>query len=154
MKGASPPWPLLSKDPWPHAPQDRTQPCIGERTGYSFPSPTTSLAHHNGPLVQPALTPFLIWLCRHVPANRLSLSLAFFVSFVSAVSVFLTTCFWCRALTFPLALSHATHHCCRQAAPMSVPEQHLYALAWCCLPPTGPLPTYFSSGWLASLLGV
>lgn len=141
---------LLSKDPWLLSPQDGTQPCQGERSGCSFPSPiTSSLTHHNAPLLQPALKTLL---CRHLPINLLSLFLAFFLSFFSELfSCSSQPVVWCRALTSswpflqhpPLPVPHCTNV-----------QQHLHALAWCCPPPTCPSPTCFGSGHLACLLGV
>lgn len=138
MKGASPLCPPLSEDPWLHATQDGAQPCQGERTGRSFPYPiTSSLTHHDAPLLWPALTPFLTWLRRHVPTNLLSLFLAFFLSFVSAICMFLTTCFLMQGTDFshgpflhhpPLLPPPCTNVHARAASPcpcLMLPSTHL-----------------------------
>lgn len=132
MKGASPLCPQLSEDPRLHTPGDGAQPYKEKRTRCSFPPPITSSLTHN--ICQPALTPFLTQLCRHLSACVLSLFLAFFLSFVLAVFMLLTACFPTQATDFSNGpfLHHPLLPLPR--ALMSMPEQHLHALAWHCLP--------------------
>lgn len=146
MKGASPLCLLLSEDPGLHTPQDRA--ALQRRKHWMFISSSHHLLSHSPfssalstSLSHPALQASL---CQYLSPLPCLLSELCFSCFHAPHSLFSDSGYWLLQWYWLLFLHHQCCHC----------HMHWSPCPCLALPPTCPSPTCFSSGCLASLLGV